>query len=399
MLKRTMSSVASSASIGRFINVIGIDASTTNQLTSILQTEIADKDEQNNIEIVTTVSEEKTPSMFSTYSYTANLSTKTMGRNLLYSPLLNSTQTVMQHISNKIPHGSVCVADQQTAGRGRGSNVWYSPPGCLLFSFTFATKDGTKLPFAQYLMSLALVKAIHRLPECSDMPIKIKWPNDIYANINTTTERDEEEEEEKNETETSTPPSTSTVNFSSFTPPPKHGSYSKIGGVLCQSSYDYESKSFVVVAGIGLNVNNHAPTTCLQSLYTTNEAGNDSTTVHEIINRENVLSHFFNELEPMLETFNRSGFETFYDNYVNEWLHTGQKVMVCDLNERRKQGESFVPNGDEGGEGDRTEVTIIGVAESSGLLAIDDKGQRFELLPDGNSLDFLQGLIKRKIPI
>ena len=101
-----MSSLASSASIGRFINVIGIDASTTNQLTSILQTEIADKDEQNNIEIVTTVSEEKTPSMFSTSTYTANLSTKTMGRNLLYSPLLNSTQTVMQHISNKIPHGS-----------------------------------------------------------------------------------------------------------------------------------------------------------------------------------------------------------------------------------------------------------------------------------------------------
>ena len=46
-----MSSVASSASIGRFINVIGIDASTTNQLTSILQTKIADKDEKNNITI------------------------------------------------------------------------------------------------------------------------------------------------------------------------------------------------------------------------------------------------------------------------------------------------------------------------------------------------------------
>ena len=78
--------------------------------------------------------------------------------------------------------------------------------------------------------------------------------------------------------------------------------------------------------------------------------------------------------------------------------------MVCDLAEIRKK-KLKNPDDDDDDEGDddsdvvnnRTAVTIVGVAESSGLLAVDDQGQRYELLPDGNSFDFLQGLIKRKI--
>jgi hypothetical protein len=76
--------------------------------------------------------------------------------------------------------------------------------------------------------------------------------------------------------------------------------------------------------------------------------------------------------------------------------------MVCDLveskkfaNQKHKVGVSN--NVDQRYNSNRTEVTIVGVAESSGLLAVDDQGQRYELLPDGNSFDFLQGLIKRKI--
>ena len=78
--------------------------------------------------------------------------------------------------------------------------------------------------------------------------------------------------------------------------------------------------------------------------------------------------------------------------------------MVCDLAEIRKK-KLKNPDDDDDDEGDddsdvmnnRTAVTIVGVAESSGLLAVDDQGQRYELLPGGNSFDFLQGLIKRKI--
>jgi biotin---protein ligase len=426
-MKRFMSSLISktSASGRSKLHVFsGVDSAPTTaaQLSAILCQELSatENKDNNNVDVVASSelnSEQittSTSSMFSMPKYTSQLTTKTMGRTVLYSPVLHSTQTVMQSVCNKIPRGTVCVADQQTAGRGRGKNVWYSPPGCLLFSFTFATSDGQNLPFAQYLMSLALVKAVHRLSGCQDLPVKIKWPNDIYAADVEVKEKEQVSSTNSTGDKAAKPrkPSTSssTLDYSSFTSPPKHGNYTKIGGVLCQSSYDYSSKSFVVVAGVGLNVSNSAPTTCLQSLHTATDDTTTATATATAVNRELVLSHFFNELEPMLERFNVSGFDTFYDDYIQEWLHTGQKIMVCDLIERRKQGEAFVQGVDGSGGGggggssdgvhgnlDQTEVTIIGVAESSGLLAIDGKGQKYELLPDGNSFNFMDGLIKRKI--
>jgi biotin---protein ligase len=41
-------------------------------------------------------------------------------------------------------------------------------------------------------------------------------------------------------------------------------------------------------------------------------------------------------------------------------------------------------------------LTVTGLAENGFLLATDDSGQQFELHPDGNSLDFFRGLIRRK---
>jgi len=32
------------------------------------------------------------------------------------------------------------------------------------------------------------------------------------------------------------------------------------------------------------------------------------------------------------------------------------------------------------------------------LVAVDERGARFELHPDGNSLDFFQGLLRKKLP-
>lgn len=32
------------------------------------------------------------------------------------------------------------------------------------------------------------------------------------------------------------------------------------------------------------------------------------------------------------------------------------------------------------------------------MLAVDEAGERYSLSPDGNSLNFFEGLIKRKLP-
>ncbi len=53
-------------------------------------------------------------------------------------------------------------------GIGRGSNVWVSPIGSVLVSFNMAYSlaNGASLPFVQYIVSLAVVRAIKSLPGC-----------------------------------------------------------------------------------------------------------------------------------------------------------------------------------------------------------------------------------------
>lgn len=53
---------------------------------------------------------------------------------------------------------------------GRTSNVWESPKGCLMFSFTLEMDNGHMLPFLQYVVSIALVDAIEQVSLQ-----KVKW--------------------------------------------------------------------------------------------------------------------------------------------------------------------------------------------------------------------------------
>lgn len=111
-------------------------------------------------------------------------------------------------------------------------NSWSSPLGGLYFSFNCTCREAKNLPFIQYVICLAVIEAISR--EASSVllengitsgfieNLKIKWPNDIYyKNI-------------------------------------------KIGGILCHSSYS--DGVYHVTNGIGLNLNNMAPTACINSL-------------------------------------------------------------------------------------------------------------------------------------
>ena len=89
---------------------------------------------------------------------------------------------------SKLPTPIVSLASYQLAGRGRGSNVWLSPSGSLLFSlllrvslFDFAA---SKLVFIQYLFSLAVAEACRAesvLGSKDGGRVRLKWPNDIYA--------------------------------------------------------------------------------------------------------------------------------------------------------------------------------------------------------------------------
>ena len=109
-------------------------------------------------------------------------------------------------------------------GIGRKSNAWVSPIGCLMFSYKSALTNSKYIGLAQYLEALVTCKAIKELKELKDqdyLDINIKWPNDVYMNRRT-----------------------------------------KLVGIICQSAYS--NGVFDITSGIGINVSNYKPTTCLE---------------------------------------------------------------------------------------------------------------------------------------
>lgn len=89
----------------------------------------------------------------------------------------------------RLPSGTTFTATTQIAGRGRGSNVWVSPSGCLIFSTVLqhelSINAHAPIIFIQYIIAMAVVKAIKNYDPGSgnqgyrDVEVRLKWPNDI----------------------------------------------------------------------------------------------------------------------------------------------------------------------------------------------------------------------------
>ena len=58
---------------------------------------------------------------------------------------------------------------------GRSKNLWESPPGCLMFSFTIQMEDGRIIPLLQYVISLAITEAIKDLCD-KEVTSVLFWP-------------------------------------------------------------------------------------------------------------------------------------------------------------------------------------------------------------------------------
>ena len=108
------------------------------------------------------------------------------------------------------------LADHQTAGRGRGTNQWWSAPGALTFSVLLRTRrlrtPQTPLAARPLTTGLAVCRAIESLDQHSPAA-QIKWPNDIYL------------------------------------------AGRKLGGILVEAATGEQGS---IIIGIGLNINNSA---------------------------------------------------------------------------------------------------------------------------------------------
>jgi BirA family transcriptional regulator, biotin operon repressor / biotin---[acetyl-CoA-carboxylase] ligase len=106
------------------------------------------------------------------------LKTRFFGRKIVYYPVLPSTMdAARQAARNGTPEGTVVIAGEQTAGKGRLNRAWLSPPGNIAMSIVLYP-DIARLPYLVMIASLAVVYALEKT---AGVKGQIKWPNDVLV--------------------------------------------------------------------------------------------------------------------------------------------------------------------------------------------------------------------------
>ncbi|QDU97764.1 biotin--[acetyl-CoA-carboxylase] ligase [Lignipirellula cremea] len=97
-----------------------------------------------------------------------------------------STQTQARQIAaeRELPMPALVLASQQTAGRGRGSNRWWSSPGALTFSWVIEPQqyeiNTARLASCSAAIGLAVCRTLAPLLPSSAPTCGMKWPNDVF---------------------------------------------------------------------------------------------------------------------------------------------------------------------------------------------------------------------------
>lgn len=175
--------------------------------------------------------------------------------------------------------GRVCLAEQQTAGRGRRGRTWHSPfAKNIYFSLVWRFDQGIA---AMEGLSLATGVCICQALESLGIEgVKLKWPNDLLFQG------------------------------------------AKLGGVLLEIAGDVSGECYVVL-GIGLNVD--------MSAVATGDIDQAFTDLSSIAagdqpNRNRVVGALLEQLLPMLAKYHEKGFAVYrsvwegYNAHYDQWV-------------------------------------------------------------------------------
>jgi BirA family biotin operon repressor/biotin-[acetyl-CoA-carboxylase] ligase len=195
---------------------------------------------------------------------TFELSAKRLGGELRFLKETSSTNREVDAAAQAgAPEGLLVMADTQSAGRGRMTRTWFSPPGVNLY-FSLLLRPQVELaavPSLPLVVGLAVAEA---LIACAPALLpKIKWPNDILVDDK------------------------------------------KIAGILCELQTKHDKPDYVVV-GVGININ-------LTEAQLPDELKDRATSIliesGEQHAREQVLTAFLNRMEPLYDNWCAFGFK------------------------------------------------------------------------------------------
>jgi len=112
----------------------------------------------------------------SAISIRSGLGTSFVGQRIIHYPKLSSTMAVAREeaLAGAV-EGTVVIAEEQTAGKGRLERTWVSPQGSIALSVILYPEPSNMLSLIM-VASLAVVKAIESV---TGLKPQIKWPNDV----------------------------------------------------------------------------------------------------------------------------------------------------------------------------------------------------------------------------
>ncbi len=103
-----------------------------------------------------------------------------IGWRIHYFDEVGSTQKVAAELANDgAAHGTVVIAERQSAGRGRMGRQWHSPPGLNLYQ-TIILRPTMPLAEVPRLSLVAGVAAAEALESVAAGLVALKWPNDVW---------------------------------------------------------------------------------------------------------------------------------------------------------------------------------------------------------------------------
>jgi BirA family biotin operon repressor/biotin-[acetyl-CoA-carboxylase] ligase len=108
------------------------------------------------------------------------LSVRTVGRRICLYDAVPSTNAALRELArHDAVEGTVVLAESQTAGRDRGGQPWFSPPGVNLYASVLLRPriEPRETPVFSFMASLALGDAIRE----QGLAPAIKWPNDVLV--------------------------------------------------------------------------------------------------------------------------------------------------------------------------------------------------------------------------
>ncbi len=116
--------------------------------------------------------------MFNFEKFDIKLDTEYLGRNFIYLEKVDSTNKFLLNAKEIDTFGTVVLAEEQTAGRGRMGRTWLSrPERNLTFSILLNEElENFKLSHLNLTAALSVAMALENLYQLN---VNLKWPNDV----------------------------------------------------------------------------------------------------------------------------------------------------------------------------------------------------------------------------